>query len=129
MIRSTNEVYQSIEEALRESDTPMTCVSLMDNPKVRDSVLAEFGPDVQLATNKLSDMLGFMWRRGVINRYPAPRGGSTKARFAYGWPAQRAVKPPQSLPPSSKKPVFKITEGEREVVINFEHVTIIVRKE
>lgn len=59
-IRSDNEIYSIIERALRKRSEPQTCVALMEGPEVRAAALNEFGDDPQLATNKLSDTLGFM---------------------------------------------------------------------
>lgn len=71
-IRSIKEIYQLLEEQLRKSTKPMTCVDLMDIPEIRNEALAEYGKDIRIATNKLSDALGLMWRRNLLVRYPAP---------------------------------------------------------
>lgn len=128
-IRSSNEVYQALEQVLRNEEEPLTCVALMERTVVRNAAVQEFGGDVQLATNKLSDVLGFMWRRGVIERYPAPRGGPTKARFAYAWPKKpKPQKAPIAAPLPSKKPRFEIVESDDAVTLEFEQFTITVRK-
>ena len=55
----------------------------MDIPEIREEALAEYGKDIRIATNKLSDALGLMWRRNLLVRYPAPRETNTLARYAY----------------------------------------------
>lgn len=80
-IRSTKEIYQVLERALKNSANPVTCVDLMDTPEVREAAVAEYGKDIRTATNKVSDALGFMWRRNLLIRYPAPAGPSTLARW------------------------------------------------
>ena len=84
-IRSDEEIYQALEERLRKVSKPITCVELMDDPKFRATAMAEYGSDVRVATNKVSDALGLMWRRNLLVRYPAPRETSSLARYAYMW--------------------------------------------
>ena len=48
----------------------MTAPELMDTAEVRKVAISRFGGDIQTTINKLSDTLGFMWRRGVVVRYP-----------------------------------------------------------
>jgi hypothetical protein len=128
MINSMDDIYNVIERALRSLNEPATCVRLMEMNDVRQAALAEFGDDVQLATNKLSDTLGFMWRRGVLDRFPAPRGNGTKARFAYMFKKEKVASLSPLPSPASKKPTFTITETDSDVTIEFDHVTLIVRR-
>lgn len=67
-IRSIKEIYQVLEEHLRSSDKPLTCVDLMDIPDVRKAAVAEYGKDIRTATNKVSDALGLVWRRNLLTR-------------------------------------------------------------
>jgi len=129
-IKSADEVYTAIEDALQDIKEPQTCASLMENPTVRAAVIERFGPDVQEATNKLSDRLSFMWRRKVLDRFTAPPSRS-QARWAYapkgmfsdsGEPIEYKKKLP-ALPPDT----MKITEKDGEVTIELQQFTIIVR--
>lgn len=131
-IRSENEIYAVLERALRPAKQPLTCVELMEIPDVRRAAIDEFGHDIQVATNKLSDTLGFMWRRDVLNRHLAtPDKG--RARYAYSWRETAPVTSPSPLPPAPaaskrRKPVFTITESDSDVTIEFEDVVLIVRR-
>lgn len=131
-IRSDNEIYSVLEHALREADQPLTCVALMEIPAVRKAALEEFGQDVQIATNKLSDTLGFMWRRDVLSRYLAQTEGRARARYAYSWREKEQITPSPLPAPSSsikrKKPVFTVIESDTDVTIEFENVTLIVKR-
>lgn len=40
---------------------------------------------MRVTTDKVSDALGLMWRRGYLKRFPAPQTSKTLARFAYLW--------------------------------------------
>jgi hypothetical protein len=121
-------IYPIIEKALASVDRPLSAPELMDIPEVRQAALERYGADVQLAINKLSDALGFMWRRESINRYPAALDG-LKARYAYG--PKTAVEAPEPISPPinlAKKPVFTITEAADSVTFDFEYFTLLVKK-
>lgn len=82
-IRSIKEIYQVLEEHSCKSTKPMTCVDLMDIPEIRKEAIAEYGKDIRLATNKLSDALRLMRRQNLLVRYSVPRETSAAARYAY----------------------------------------------
>ena len=94
----------------------------MDIDEIRLEALNKFGganQDLQLATNKMSDVLGFMRRRGVLIRFPAPRDGTSFTRYSYTW----ADKPepdarPIPSPPSPRVGKTKLEIELGELVIN-----------
>ena len=102
-IRSAKEIYQILGEHLRKNDKPVTCADIMDIHAVRKAALAEYGDDVRLATDKVSDALGFMWRRGLLTRYPAPKDSRTLARFSYAWGTKQDAKTVAPVPPIPTK--------------------------
>ena len=128
-IRSERTIYQLLEKYLRKAESPLTCVELMDINEVRKEAVAEFGSDVRNATNKISDTLGFMWRRGLLTRYPAPRGDTTFARYAYMW-AEQKIDPQLPISPpvrsTGKLPVI-ITEHADCMELEFDKFTILIR--
>lgn len=63
----------------------MTCVDLLEIATIRKVAVAEYGKDMRVTTDKVSDALGLMWRRGYLKRFPAPQTSKTLARFAYLW--------------------------------------------
>lgn len=71
-IRSADPLYPLVTKALEESDSPQTCAMLMDRFDIRSAACARFGDDIRVATYKLSNLLGFMWRKGLLLRSPAP---------------------------------------------------------
>lgn len=128
-IRSSDEIYEILERVLGSSKHMMTCAELMDNPEVRAAALERFGKDVQLTTNKLSDTLGFMWRRGVVDRFPAPPSRSM-ARYAYALKNKIVEEEPiryDNTLPKLGRHALSITERDGEVVLDFSQFTIIVR--
>lgn len=131
-IKSDKSIYSMVEELLRRSDRPMTCKELMDNQEVRREAVDEWGgadKDVQLATNKLSDALGLMWRRGVLVRYPAPKDSLSFARYAYTL-AEEDEKEVHAVPPPVKlksKMLVGVSEHDDCVEIEFEKFIIYVK--
>lgn len=67
-IRSERNIYTILEKYLREADRPLTCVDLMEVDEIRREANKEFGKEE--ATNRLSDALGFMWRRELLTQLP-----------------------------------------------------------
>lgn len=132
-IRSERTIYQLVEAHLKTLKAPITCVDLMDNQEIRNEALEEFGGkerDVRVATNKLSDTLGFMWRRGLLTRYPAPRSELSLARYAYSWAADTKDAPARPISPpvrSTGKSALRITEHEEGIELEFDKFIIYVR--
>lgn len=129
-IRSQKEIYQVLEKHLKSIDVPHTCVALMDVPEIRAAALAEYGKDVRVATNKVSDALGLMWRRGLITKYPAPSEQGTLSRYAYIWPKAKQKPSPETvspLPSLQGKTGVNITETDGGVLIEFDKFTVFVK--
>ena len=126
-IRSDDNIYDVIEKALTDVEDPMTCADIMDIPEVRKAALKRFGDDLQLATNKMSDLLGFMWRRTVLERYQAPPSRSM-ARYAYKLAQARSESSSdEPIPPPTPlmgKPYFTVSEQNGDVVIDFLNFTV-----
>ena len=130
MIRSQNAIYERLEEAFDQADGPVTCVDLMEIPAVRAAAIDRWGKDVQYATEKLSDTLGFMWRRHIIDRFSAPPNPRNKARWAYGKKNVETKAEPVKYDPkvhTKNKGTLEIIEQDGEVVLNFEQFTIVIK--
>lgn len=130
-IKSEKTIYSLLEKHLRATEEPVTCVDLMDIQEIRKAALAEFGQqDVRLATNKLSDALGFMWRRGLVTRFPAPKESTSFARYSYIWDRKEDAKPISPLPSPSRlsgKHNIQIIEHDEGVEIVLDKMTIYIR--
>ena len=100
-IRSEKPIYQILEQKLKETAKLVTCVALMEDKSVRAAAIAEYGEDVRVATNKLSDALGLMWRRGLLIKSPSPKEGSSLARWAYIWDRKKDTIMPAPVPSPS----------------------------
>lgn len=136
-IKSPRDIYHVLEKHLRTAAAPggggpMTVTMLMDIPEVRQAALNEFtsDDDVRIATNRLSDALGFMWRRGLLTRYPAPKESNSFARYSYIWDQQEDIRPVTEKPlayTSSGKLGCAITEIDDGVVLDFVKFTITIK--
>lgn len=128
-IRSKDSIYLVVEKALKNAGKPMTAPELMDTAEVRKVAIARFGGDIQTTINKLSDTLGFMWRRGVVVRYPSA-SPSSRVRYSYGLKEKTEAEVKPILPPArpSRKPIFNVVESDDAITFDFESFTLIVKR-
>jgi hypothetical protein len=125
MIKSEAEIYQVLEGLLKKAgDTPQTCADLYDDPRVKE--LSE-------SANRVSDYLGHMWRRGVLQRWYAAKNNQTRSRYAYTWLEAEETEPQPidrlTVVRGTKKPNVTVTENDGSVVLDFPEFTItVVRK-
>lgn len=127
-IRSSKEIYAVLEKHLRAAPYAMTCVNLMDIAEVRQVALETYGNDHTVATNKVSDNLGFMWRRGLLTRFPAPKNGGSLAKYAYIWDKKEDARPTKPIPsPISKKQGIVLNEHENGAIeIEFDKFFVLI---
>lgn len=131
-IKSEKDIYNVLEKYLRATAYPMTVTMLMDIAEVRDTATAELSSDGDLreTTNKLSDTLGFMWRRGLLTRFPAPKESNSFARFSYIWDQQVDSRPVQNAPiarATAGKIGFTVTEIDDGVLLEFQKFSVMIK--
>jgi hypothetical protein len=76
-----------------------------------------------------------MWRKGLLQRWYAPKESRAKARYAYTWKPQDANAPSTQKIEAltlvgaryAAKPNVTITEDERSIVLDFPQFTITVQ--
>jgi predicted Zn-ribbon and HTH transcriptional regulator len=129
-IEAREGLYEALRQALRQSDTALTCAELFDLPTVKKH--AE-------TVNRVSDYLGNLWRRGDVLRVAAPPAANTRARWAYAW--KEKVRLPVTLEDIERgvvatservesllsRPNLEITEEGKTIVITTQHCTITVK--
>jgi len=131
-IRSEKTIYTLLEKHLRSAPYPMTCTNLMEISEIREQALDDFSGDtrdVRVATNKLSDTLGFMWRRGILTRFPSQEANSF-ARYAYIWDQQDDARPVEPIKPTQRKvgtSELKITELDDGILIEMDKFTVMIK--
>lgn len=116
-------VYSKLEKLLKQSKDPLTCTDLYDRAEIR--AVSESADDI-------SNRLGYMWRRGLLTRLPAPRTGTKSARYAYIWRKEVDL-PHKPVAIEDVKPKkihgFDIrTERDGSVVLSTKELEITVRK-
>ena len=122
-IKSENEIYKVIEKYLKESKAPLSSADLWERADVQANARS---------AEKVSDYLGLMWRRGIIQRYDAPATATSRARYAYSW-LDEAEAPPtkvERLVPvhsTYKKSNVVITEEENRIVLDFDKFTLTIQ--
>lgn len=128
-IKSTDEIYPIITAALEKSEKIMTCADLLLDAAVFNAAMSRWGNDRVKAGEKLSDTLGFMWRRGVLDRFPAPPSHSL-ARYAYALKNKfndagdyAKIEPS----PVKNKGDMTVVERDGEVIIELVNFTIVVK--
>lgn len=137
-VQSELTLYHVLEQHLRTTEQPVTCVDLYDHPDVKahaDSV------------NKVSDTLGHLWRRGYLDRFVAPKTPHSQAKYAYIWKGPRLAKPapksavpaqppaaahdggarPTGVVPILSRPTIEISQDGANVVIDLPQLQIIIR--
>jgi hypothetical protein len=125
MIKSEAEIYQIMEQLLRKAgDKPQTCVDLYDDARVKKHADSP---------NRVSDYLGHMWRRGLVQRWYAAKDTKTRTRYAYTWIDQDTLAPEPvdrlTVVRNPSKPNVTVTESDGSVTLDFKEFTItVVRK-
>lgn len=129
MIKSNDSIYDVVTEELERSTQPQTVSDLMAVPTIYTTALQRWGNDKVRASEKLSDTLGFMWRRGVLDRFPAPPSRSM-ARYAYALAnrldATGELKKIEA-PSTKHRGDLTVIEKDGEVVIELKDFIIVVK--
>lgn len=128
MLRNEHGLFKALERVLPTFEQPVTCHELMEIPEIK----ALAGD-----ANRVSDYLGNMWRKGIIDRLPVTRSTRTgAARWAYQWRTSTeriAVTPvpPYSPSPSGttllSKPNVTITDNGSHIKIELPSLSITIQ--
>ena len=133
MIKSDAGIYRAIERVLKQhGETPQTCVDIYEGDSEVRELMGDGG------ANKVSDHLGHMWRRGLLQRWFAGAKNTARARYAYTWlEAAEGVVTPKKLAEAkasylsvvpAAKPNVTITEQDNRIVLGFDTFTITVER-
>lgn len=130
VIKSNEEIYAVLTEKLEKISQPITCVDAMDSPEIRAAAFRRWGNDPAAVTMKLSDHLGYMWRKGLLDRFNAPQTTSM-ARYAYALKNRFSDydTPISYVPPAQTKHKgdLEIIEKDGEIILNFEKFTVVIK--
>jgi hypothetical protein len=125
MRKTETGLYELLESLLKKSDRPQTCVELFDVQEIRD---------IAASSNRVSDYLGHLWRRGKVTRVPAARNSvNDGSRWAYAWrhgqPEESNVTPIFAVPKTSSagRMDMQITYDDDSVTIYLPSMTINIK--
>lgn len=118
-IKSDAEIYKVLEQHLRAAKEPQTCVALWEHTDVREHAKS---------ADKVSDFLGLMWRRSLIQRWSTPKNSMDRSRFAYTWIDDPTYDKPQLVAGTVPKGRMDVNVAELEdtVVLKFDKFTITI---
>lgn len=122
MRQNESGLFPALEAALKAASEPLDCHALFDIPAVKEHAAS---------ANRVSDYLGNMWRKGQVERLPAPKTDSARARWTYQWKGYKgpAMHGEQYTPSIlADRPSMLITEEGRDVVIETPHMIITIRQ-
>lgn len=116
-------LFPVLEAVLKAADEPMDCQSLFDMPEVRKHAAS---------VNRVSDYLGGLWRKGLVVRLPAPKDGSSRARWMYEWKGHKGPKIYGAVEYTPKvladRPSVLITEEGNVMTLEFPNLVIQIRQ-
>ena len=124
--KNQKNLYGALERALKESTAPVTCATLLRIDYVYEAARKGFGSDISDITRRLSDTLGYMWRRGLLSRY-RNTDISSQSQYSYSW-FEQDVEPVPSPARNSSKPTFDVVELKDGIKIEFEHFVVTIRR-
>lgn len=124
-IKSEALIYKLIEQHIKSASSPVSCTDLWDHPDIRANAKSP---------EKVSDYLGLMWRREVLQRWHTPITSVSKSRYAYSWREQEdenkyTVEPPapKLVQSNYKKAKVTITEDDIRIILDFENFTMTIQ--
>lgn len=123
-IKSDAEIYKIIEKHLKAAESPLSCVDLWDHSDVQANARSP---------EKISDYLGLMWRRGIVQRWDVPKTSNSRSRYAYTWKEDEQAAQPRkverihSVSGTYRKANVTITEEENRLVLDFDKFTLTIQ--
>lgn len=133
MSKMDSSLFELLEEILKDASEPLTCVKIYERQDVRS---------LTASSNRVSDYLGALWRKGKASRSTATPDKNDGSRWAYSWRHKVEAERDQpgfdkvihmihEGPPRARilasKPNVVVTELNGEVTIELAGFTITVR--
>ncbi len=118
-----NGLFQALEVALKAAEGPLDCQALFDMTTVKEHAAS---------VTRVSDYLGNLWRKNLVTRLPAPKDGSSRARWMYEWKGQKGPRYLDAVEYTPKiladRPAMLITEEGGNIILEFPNLVITVRQ-
>ena len=123
MSNTPTNLFEAIEAVLRDSPGPMDCHQLFTMSSVKQFAKT---------TNRVSDYLGGLWRKGLVTRQRADPESDTKARWVYAWKGNKGPKMLDAIEYTPKviadRPSVLITEQGNVITLEFPNLVISIRQ-
>lgn len=84
MAYSESGLIPALETTLQAATTALDCVQLFDMPEIKAHAAS---------VTRVSDYLGNLWRRGLVERLPAEKSPDGRTRWSYQWRRNRTPSP------------------------------------
>lgn len=114
-VASNEEIYDLILKNIGDNDNqPMSATMLHQIGEIQEACLRRWGVKDERSVAKISDLLGFLWRKGLLVRHWNNEAGS-KTRYAYNIKLNYlpSAKGEPNPPPNPKIAEVKVNEGTR----------------
>ena len=131
MSKMNSSLFELLEEILKGADQPLTCIKIYERQDVRA---------LTASSNRVSDYLGALWRKGKATRSVAIPDKNDGSRWAYSWRHTMKEDKPgfdnvvqlvHEGPPRAKlladKPNVTVNELDGAITIEFAGFVVTVR--
>lgn len=118
-------LISALEAALKAASEPLDAQALYDMPAVKQHAAS---------TNRVSDYLGNLWRKGLVTRRPADRVDGSRSKWMYTWVGSRGPKlfgTDETIYAArilADKPSVLITEEGNNITLEFANLIILVKQ-
>jgi hypothetical protein len=116
-------LFPALDAALKAASAPMTAQALYEVSSVRENAAS---------VNRVSDYLGNMWRKGQVERTPAPSTPEDRSRWAYSWKGVKGPKIAGAMEYMPRviadRPSVLITEDGNLMTLEFPNLIIQIRQ-
>lgn len=122
MAHSETGLFPALEKTLQAATTALDCNQLYDLPEIKTHATS---------VSRVSDYLGNLWRKGLVERLPAPKYSDGRSRWLYRWRIGRTPSPdgivytPRVL---ADRPTMQVTEEGAVLTIELPNLLISIRQ-
>ena len=122
MANSDSGLIRALEKTLQAATEPLDCVQLFEIPAIKAHASNP---------NRVSDYLGNLWRKGVLDRLPPLKNEKERSRWRYLWRVGGMPRPesieytPRVL---ADRPSMLVTEDGNVMTIEMPSLIISIRQ-
>ena len=114
-------LFNALEKALQAASTPLDCRQLFEFPAIKAHASN---------ANRVSDYLGNLWRKGLIDRLPPEKSEFGQSRWRYQWRVS-GMSRPESIEYTPRvladRPSMLVTENGNVMTVEMPSLIISIR--